>query len=142
VPGLRKCPGCKGPANVPGQFVHACFFSILCVIEQMGYPAWLLLPGTEHAVTATEDIDVVKAVYNKYKKCKKADAFRASIDALFYVNTYKARNPSTYFANMKHIKEQFNKVHQCSSFSARAAFRACSFPRVQLSVHAAFRACS
>jgi hypothetical protein len=141
VPGqfLRVCPGSfcvrarAVSACVPGQFLHACFFSLLCVVEQMGYPAWLLLSGTEHAITETEDIDVVKAVYNKYKKCKKQDAFRASIDALFYVNTYKARNPSTYFADMKRIKEQFDKV-------VRAAFRACSFPCVQLS--AAFRACS
>jgi hypothetical protein len=118
VPGrfLRARPGSfcvrarAVPACVPGRFLRACFFHLLCVVGQMGYPAWLLLSGTEHAITETEDVDVVKAVYNKYKKCKKQDAFRASIDALFYVNTYKARNPSTYFADMKRIKEQFDKT--------------------------------
>jgi hypothetical protein len=159
VPGrfLRARPGSfcvrarAVPACVPGRFLRACFFHLLCVVGQMGYPAWLLLSGTEHAITETEDVDVVKAVYNKYKKCKKQDAFRASIDALFYVNTYKARNPSTYFADMKRIKEQFDKVVRapfraysvpCVQRSVRAAFRACSVPCVQRSVRAAFRACS
>jgi hypothetical protein len=39
-------------------------------------------------------------MYNKYKKCKKKDAFRSCINALFYINSYMVKNPTTYLANI------------------------------------------
>jgi hypothetical protein len=72
-------------------------------------PAWLLLTGTRHAITKKEtDVAVVTAVYNKYKKCKKDKAFRASIDALSNLILRRA------YPRQDH---QFSKVYEISGLS-------------------------
>ena len=86
-------------------------------------PAWIFLPPTsKHALMKEEDVALATAVYNKYKKCKKGQGIKAAIDALFYVNSYKVKSPSTYLADMTRIKQQFEKVHAC----IHAAFRPCT----------------
>jgi hypothetical protein len=109
-----------------------------------GCPGWILLAGSDYFVHAEHDLALIRRMYNKYKKCKKHDAFKSAVDALFVTGTFRVKRPATYMKDMESIQKTFEQLgsFSCAKASVQVAFRACSFPCVQLSVRAAFRACS
>ena len=101
----------------------------------------MLLAGSQYQVHAEHDLALMRRMYNKYKKCKKQDAFRSAVDALFLPNSFSVKTPATYMKDMESIQKTFEQVgsFSCGKLPVRAAFRACSFPcsLFVCSVHAA-----
>ncbi len=114
-----------------------------------GCPGWLLLAGTKHQVHTQHDLEMMRTMYNKYKKCKKYDAFKHAVDTLFFSNSFKVKSPQTYVKDMTSIKDTFEQVgdfpcvhFRCVQLCMRAALHACSFACVHLCMSAALHACS
>jgi len=92
-----------------------------------GCPGWILLAGSQYEVHAEHDLALMRRMYNKYKKCKKHDAFRSAVDALFVTGTFRVKSPATYMKDMESIQKTFEQVGSFSSAKAsvQVAFRAC-----------------
>lgn len=87
-------------------------------------PKWIYLGDTKYEIKDAEELQIVRMVYNKYKSKTSRDV-RNRITFLFRPNSFIAKNPITYFADLRAIAEVTACACTCSMlapvFSASCA---------------------